>query len=219
LLAKIEPPKRKTRSILLDTAEEQFATYGYDGVSIRSITEAAKVNLGSVNYFFASKEGLYFEVIARRASTLAAARLSQLNANLPAVGDDSHQISVRKIVSAFIEPALKLSMESASDWTHYHRLVAQASVHCWEPPYSTAATNSFNSVALVFINALKDSLPSTDERTIHYAYSFMLSSTLTALSQNGRLDALSKDKYKSSDIAPISKSLIKFITAGIIGLT
>ena len=68
-----------TRERILDAAERFFAERGYAGASVREITDAAGANLGAINYYFRSKENLYAEIFARRASRfrepiLAAAR-------------------------------------------------------------------------------------------------------------------------------------------------
>ena len=44
---------------LVAAACEEFAQHGYSGARIRSIVEAAGVNLAAVNYYFGGKEGLY----------------------------------------------------------------------------------------------------------------------------------------------------------------
>jgi AcrR family transcriptional regulator len=59
-----------TRERILDSAEQLFAEHGFGGTSVRQITEAADANLGAVNYYFRSKEGLYAEVFARRGRIL-----------------------------------------------------------------------------------------------------------------------------------------------------
>lgn len=55
-----------TRDKILDTAEKLFADLGVDGASLRAITDAAGVNLGSIHYYFKTKDQLVAEVLARR---------------------------------------------------------------------------------------------------------------------------------------------------------
>jgi AcrR family transcriptional regulator len=50
-----------TREILLDAACRLFAEHGFDNVTTRMIAQKANVNLGSIHYYFGSKEELYFE--------------------------------------------------------------------------------------------------------------------------------------------------------------
>lgn len=52
-----------TRERLLRVGRELMARNGFDGTSIRALTEAADANLGAVTYHFKSKEGLYHAVL------------------------------------------------------------------------------------------------------------------------------------------------------------
>ncbi|MGH9333765.1 MAG: TetR/AcrR family transcriptional regulator [Vicinamibacteria bacterium] len=52
-----------TSGHLLEAARDLFASRGYDGASIRAITDLAGVNLGAVTYHFGTKEALYHHVI------------------------------------------------------------------------------------------------------------------------------------------------------------
>lgn len=56
-------PPSSTPAALLDAARELFAERGFDGASVRAITDRAGVNLGAVTYHFGSKEALYHRVI------------------------------------------------------------------------------------------------------------------------------------------------------------
>ncbi|MFC1891852.1 CerR family C-terminal domain-containing protein [Thermodesulfobacteriota bacterium] len=55
-----------TKDNILDSAEVLFAKSGYNGVSIREITDAAQCNIASVHYHFGNKENLYLEVFRER---------------------------------------------------------------------------------------------------------------------------------------------------------
>lgn len=56
---------KDTRAALLECAGELFLTYGFEGVSIRQITEAAGSNVAAINYHFSGKTNLYREVLAQ----------------------------------------------------------------------------------------------------------------------------------------------------------
>src|SRR4029077_4536592 len=63
-----------TRLSILDAAERSFAESGFDGVSLRTITERAGVDLALANYHFGTKENLLHEVITRRGGAAHTAR-------------------------------------------------------------------------------------------------------------------------------------------------
>ena len=55
---------------ILDAAVQLFSVYGYDGVSMRRIAEAAGVSKANIYHHFASKQALYFAIMRRSAEEL-----------------------------------------------------------------------------------------------------------------------------------------------------
>ena len=51
-----------TKERILAAAEKLFAEKGYNGVSVREITQEAGCNLAAVNYHFGNKKNLYFDI-------------------------------------------------------------------------------------------------------------------------------------------------------------
>ena len=56
--------------LLIETARELFAKHGFHNTTVRMISKQANVNVAAVNYYFRSKENLYFaqEVIKLQTS-------------------------------------------------------------------------------------------------------------------------------------------------------
>ena len=67
---------------ILDAAVQLYSKSGYDGVSIRSIAEAAGVSKANIYHHFRSKEALYLAIV-KHSST----RLTALLEDLAAAGD------------------------------------------------------------------------------------------------------------------------------------
>ncbi|MDZ7778933.1 MAG: TetR/AcrR family transcriptional regulator [Gemmatimonadota bacterium] len=69
------PPRGRTgeatRHALMAAARELFGRKGFDGTSVRAITERAGANLGSITYHFGSKRALYAAVLDDGLSPLA----------------------------------------------------------------------------------------------------------------------------------------------------
>jgi AcrR family transcriptional regulator len=55
---------------ILEVAEMLFSERGYEGTSVRSISQKAGVNVAMISYYFGSKEKLFAELVEYRASYL-----------------------------------------------------------------------------------------------------------------------------------------------------
>ena len=75
-----EVPSPTSRERLLDAGERLFAEHGYDGVALRAIAQAADVNLGTIPYFFGTKENLFKQFLLRRIEPLQRERAARLRA-------------------------------------------------------------------------------------------------------------------------------------------
>lgn len=90
----------RTRTKILDAAEQLFAERGYRGTSVRAITELAEVNLAAVAYHFGSKAKLLTEVAQRVIEPITRAQstgLDRLLARTP-------HPAVPELVAAFVGP-------------------------------------------------------------------------------------------------------------------
>jgi len=92
-------PVEGTRDSLIKAAIDVFSAKGFEGGSVREITQAAKTNQAAINYHFGGKEGLYREFL--KASVQAFAELSPLDMGRLAEMDGP------QAVEAFIRTQLK----------------------------------------------------------------------------------------------------------------
>ena len=97
----------QARERLLDAAEKLFAENGFDGTSVRSITQLAKCNIAAVNYHFGNKEKLYYEVVIRCLRMLRELRIRRIN-ELMAQGAEN--VTLERLLDvfakAFLEPLI-----------------------------------------------------------------------------------------------------------------
>jgi len=79
-----------------DAATRLFAEHGFDGVSVRDIAQSAGVTVGSINYYFGSKDSLYEECGRRLAQNYLAEARERLEREGPrAVLDHYAESAVR----------------------------------------------------------------------------------------------------------------------------
>ena len=115
-------PDTKTR--ILDAAESLFVEHGFEATSLRQLTSAAGVNLAAVNYHFGSKEELFQSVLTRRLDPMNHERIELLER----LERDSagRPVSVEKILSAMLIPALKLARDERRGGKNFLRLLGRA---------------------------------------------------------------------------------------------
>jgi len=94
-----------TRERLLEAAERLFAERGYDGTSVREITQAARCNIASVNYHFGGKDNLYLQVFERRLDAIRRLRTGRLEQALLESGDNATvELVLSTFTASFMEP-------------------------------------------------------------------------------------------------------------------
>ncbi len=89
-----------TRERILNASESLFAELGFDGVSLRMITQRAGVELALANYHFGPKKDLFSAVVERRALELNEARRTALESLGPTP-------ALEDLIDAFTRPFLE----------------------------------------------------------------------------------------------------------------
>src|SRR5271155_2520418 len=89
--------EENTRDKILSAAGEVFAEQGFEGATIRAITERAGVNVAAVNYHFRDKAELYTLVVVDACSARAAWRDAMAEA------PDSPEERLRSLIYHFVE--------------------------------------------------------------------------------------------------------------------
>ena len=107
----------------MDTAERLFADQTFHGVSLREITQAASVNLASVNYHFRNKESLFREVFLRRVRPLNALRLSLLDEARAQAG--TRPPPLEKIIEALARPLFDLHRSTDTGGRYFVQILSR----------------------------------------------------------------------------------------------
>lgn len=74
----MEKPDKKSN--ILAAAEKLFSELGYEGTSTRQIAKEAGANMSMINYYFGSKEGVFFEIMDKK--------MKDFNAVLVSINED-----------------------------------------------------------------------------------------------------------------------------------
>ena len=199
-----------TRLRLLDVAEELFARKGFHAVSIRDITQAARVDVSQVHYHYGSKEELLAAVIERRAAILNRARRDALEAlqkaRHPAIPN------AEEVLHAFIDPLLELSAQADAGWKSYFALVAQVNNSAeWA---HRLMNQHFNDCVQEFIAALRAALPGIPAADLFWGYHFLSGALTLTFAETGRIDVLSQGLCVSTDVKAIYARFPSFFAGG-----
>ena len=94
-----------TRNRILDACEQVYALQGVEGLTLRTITERAAVNLASVNYHFGTKEVLTAEMLKRHVMPIHQERMALLDR---VEGHFDRHLRPTHVLGATIMPLLKV---------------------------------------------------------------------------------------------------------------
>ncbi|NEN75073.1 helix-turn-helix transcriptional regulator [Pelistega sp. NLN82] len=170
-----------TKQAILDTAERLFVEKGYEGTSMRDITQTAQVNLAAINYHFGSKDQLIIAVMKRRLGAINNERLRLLDALEAESARTGHLIKPSQLVNAFFGSLLEHAGDEHHDGGIFLRLLEQTMVN----PSSFISAIVAKENALVFKRykqAFFNALPSVPEEEIIWRFQFMLGATSYAIS-------------------------------------
>jgi AcrR family transcriptional regulator len=172
-----------TKDRILIAGLRLFGDQGYAAASMRAITDAAGVNIASVNYHFGGKDGLFRAVTAFAIAEVNAERARLLDAlearaTPPTAGE---------IIDAFVSPGTTIAERSDG----LGPLVAQFLGRVICEPRPEVRRLFGDEVAPVegrYLRALERALPELSEDEVEFRYRAMVG--LLALHQSGSLTDL-----------------------------
>ncbi len=204
-----------TADKLLNAAEQLFAEYSYNEVSIRDITSLAGVKLALVHYHFGSKEELYRAIIRRRIGKLSQDRLFLLNhfhkknAGKP--------INLESIVEAFLAPYLFNTLYGGAGWREYAIIVARLLSSGSELSLSILQ-QEFDPSANYFLDAMRSNSPNASEKQIQWGFDFLVGSMCNIFAEVDRINFLSGGMCSINKPDESCQYLFNYISIGLKGV-
>ena len=192
-LTKLNPD---TRERILDVAEHEFMSHGYEGTSMRMITSRAEVNLAAINYHFGSKEGLLREVFRRRLAWLNSERLAVLDALEEQA--NGAPLKPSQILEAFFGTLLRIGEDEARGGMTFLRLLGRTLTDPSEFIRAFFATE-YTDVIDRYKLALFRALPDVPKAEIVWRLHFMLGAVSYAIAGTDILKVITG--HELSDIS------------------
>ncbi|MCR8725019.1 TetR/AcrR family transcriptional regulator [Frigidibacter sp. ROC022] len=207
---------RGTVRRILDTAEALFAEHGLQDTSIRQITQAAEVNLASVNYHFGSKENLAEAVFERAVARVTEKRRRDLAGVLAEARERGERPELTAIVSTFVEPYLGDGNDAQG--TLMARFIL---LHRLSPSEATQriVKTHLNPLAADYIAAFSLACPEIPANEMTWRYLLMASTVVLTATEDrsrDRIATLSRGKRSISDRAATRDALVRFVVGGIV---
>lgn len=200
-----------TKDRILDVAESLFAEHGFGATSMRSITNAAGVNLAAINYHFGSKDGLVKAIFARRLAPMNAERLRRLR-NLET--EYNHSIPLNALIGAFISPALELSRDEQGGGARFIRLLGRSYT---EPSESLqdAVRGMYQQVIESFKPAFAAALPGLDRAELYWRLHFLVGTLAYCMAGSDMMRLIATSHLPDAqEHEQLVQRLTAFLTAG-----
>ena len=202
---------RNGKERILDAAEELFAQRGFYGVSLRDITQAARVDVALVGYHFGSKRELFTAVFERRAEVLKRERTERLEAVRQAALPGAPALEA--IINAFTAPLLERAARGGTGWKSYFALIAYVNN---SPEFGPQMmTRHFDPLASRFIAVIREALPRCPPREIYWGYQFLTGALTLTFAETGRIDQLSGGLCRAMDLDSVHERLAPYMAAGL----
>jgi AcrR family transcriptional regulator len=152
-----------TRCLYLNAAEQLFADKGYDGSTIRAISQRASVQLGALHYYWGNKQKLFLEVINRRFSPVVEARLQRLQQLME--GPLEAKRNILEILKAYYEPLIESAADD--DLGVMAKLVLRIQTDA-APEAASALTQVAERAAIPFVALLRAACGHLDEESFYW---------------------------------------------------
>lgn len=199
------PENIDSRSRLLDAAEILFADKGYNGISTRDIAALAKVNLGSIPYYFGTKENLLKEVLMRRVLP----RIKEQRENLLALMKKSEKPKLEDVVYATLEPAFRESRAH----TAFGKLAGKLATDS-TPEVRKIMNELYDPRTLVFPKALRAACPELGSEEFNWRIMCFYGVMFYVLADTGRMQTVAGSDFDTSQPETALKYVLPFVVAG-----
>jgi AcrR family transcriptional regulator len=201
---------KSPKEALLDAAEALYAENGYDGVAVRELTRRAGTNLGSINYYFGSKEKLFGEVVARRLQPINARRLQLLETAFAKAGANPPKLE--DLLDAFARPVFE-GTEDPQQRESLRCLIVRvfmaadrAQAHLFE--------NEILPIGRQFGAAIAKARPNLQPRQVTAGLFFFAGAMINTLASRRKLEAVSSIIGGVPDDKELLTALVRFGVAG-----
>ena len=211
-MREIKFPQSESKRRLLDAAEQLFADRGFEAVSVRDVTQAAKANVAAVNYHFGSRDGLIALVATRYITPINEERLLRLDALEKKWSGKA--VPMEEVIDAFVRPLVSFVQKSDLSERLFCKLMGRLFSLQGEglPP---VIEDQIRNLSDRFTRALGKSLPTVSQEDLAWRTHFLVGAMIHMLLNQEMLHRMSNGSSGTPTMEATLSRFIRFATAGL----
>lgn len=201
--------REESMTRILDHAEAEFASRGYEATTLASVAAVAGVDTALMRYYFGDKEQLFAAIFRRRGPEVNTIRLNAMKNYRREQGDAA---TLEGLIRTFSDIAFELGARDEG-WRNYCAIVGF--VNSSRGNMHELMSQVFDEVSEALILEMRELMPEASHEALYWGYHFLTGAFTFSLSQTGRIDRISHGAVSSADFLGISERLPVFVAAGI----
>lgn len=203
-----------TQERLLDAAERLFAERGFEGTSLRAVTQAAGTSVSAAHYHFGSKRALWGATLRRRVEPVNRRRLELLEQCIHEA--NGAPVALEALLDAFLRPFFEARAEAGGGPVRFVAMRLYL-----DPPQIVSALKRelFGEVGARFLDAFARSLPGRSRAelalALQFAVGIMVHVSAGHLADVPPLEGHAREPGGLLTDAELLPRLVAFVAAGL----
>lgn len=201
----------RTRKRIIKAAEKIFARGGYRAMTLREVTNEARVNLAAVNYHFGSKSNLMRSIIRERFEPINKERLRLLDLKIEEHAP--HPVPLEEIYDCLFRPLFAGVASASASETTIMQIIGRALT---EPADFTRNLHKefFVELSLRYMTEIKRACPELSQEDLQYRFFISISTMIGTVIEQVRLENISGGKLSGGNLDRLLSELTAFVVAG-----
>lgn len=204
-----------TRTRLIEVASRHYANHGYEGMSLRRVTQEAEANIAAVSYHFGSKQQLLVASFRHAVDPVNAERLEQLERLRQE--QPSGPLPLRSILDALLLPMAGKAHAFAGGLQTFLKCLARFMGESDEE-ITREVARCFSDVEAAFIGELRQTLSHLNPASVQWAFQFAVSSMIGTFLRFGLFQHKGMISGSLTDTLEMLCALRDFIATGLEGM-